>query len=59
MGTVTMQYMNKQNWEENEFQDKIRIKREKLEYIKKIRGTTSQARKLDEIIEFFKKHNKE
>mgnify|MGYP001167295444 CR=1 FL=1 len=50
--------MEKQNWEENEFQKQIRITEESLRYIKKIRGKTSSARKLDEIIDFYKKNGK-
>lgn len=46
--------MEKQNWAENEFQKQIRITEEDLNYIKKIRGRTSTARKLQEIIQKYK-----
>lgn len=42
--------MDKQNWEENEFQKQVRVTEEDLQYLKKIRGKLSIARKLQEII---------
>lgn len=43
------------NWEETIFTKKIRITEEDLEYIRKLKGKGSLAKKLQEII---KKHKK-
>lgn len=50
--------MTKQDWENNEFQKMIRIMEYDLKYIKDIRGKTSAARKLHEIITFYRKYGR-
>lgn len=42
--------MDKQNWEENEFQKQVRLSEEDWKYLKRIKGKTTIARKLQEII---------
>lgn len=42
--------MDKKDWESNEFTEKIRITKEDRDYIKSIRGKTSMAKTLQEII---------
>ena len=49
-GTVKIQVMDKQNWEDNEFQKKVRIKEEDLEWLKKTKGKKTIAIRLEEII---------
>ena len=44
--------IKEKNWQNSEFSDLIRIKKEKRDYIKTIKGKKSQAGKLDEIIIF-------
>jgi hypothetical protein len=45
--------IKEKNWQNSEFSDLIRIKKEKRDYIKTIKGKKSQAGKLDEIIIFY------
>jgi len=40
----------KRDWEDTDFTEKIRISKDDLEYIKKIKGKKSLARTLQEII---------
>lgn len=42
--------MNQESWEDNEFQKKVRIKEEDLEWLKKTKGKKTIARRLEEII---------
>ena len=42
--------MDQTTWEENEFQKKVRITEEDLEWLKKTRGKQTIARRLKEII---------
>ena len=37
--------MDKQNWEDNEFQKKVRIKEEDLEWLKKTKGKKTRTNK--------------
>lgn len=48
----------KRDWEDTDFTEKIRISREDLEYVKKIKGKKSLARTLQEIIKKYKYGNK-
>lgn len=47
---IKIQNMEKKDWDDNEFTERIRITKEDRDYIKKIKGKTSMARKLQEII---------
>lgn len=49
----------KMDWTETEFTHKVRISEEDLNYIKRIRGKTSIARKLNEIINKYKKYEEQ
>lgn len=45
-------------WGETRYTKRIRITEEDDNYIKRIRGQNTSAGTLEEIIKFFKKHNK-
>ncbi len=50
--------MDKKDWKDNEFTEKIRITKQDRDYIKRIRGQTSMARKLQEIIKSYEEKTK-
>ena len=49
--------MEKQNWEENEFQKQVRMSERDWKYLKRIKGKTTIARKLQEIVKFYEEKN--
>lgn len=53
-----MEEKEKKPWENTKFTERVRIRKNQLDYIDKIRGNYTKAGKLDEIINFYKKHNK-
>lgn len=50
--------MEKKDWNETEFTEKIRITKEDLEYVRSTKGKKSLAGRLREIICRHKKHDK-
>lgn len=53
-----MEEKKQDKWGKTKFTERIRLRKNQLDYIDSIRGNYSKAGKLDEIINYYKKHNK-
>lgn len=49
--------MNKEGWGKTEYTELIRASKSDKEYVRAIKGRVSMAKKLSEIIQFFRENN--